>query len=155
MEKGKLERYTEPTFFFWLIGGKRDGTIARVLSVHRQTVWRVRRRYLEGGLESALRDPEYRERMYDILDIYEEPYHPQKPVLGVDEKNKQLIEDSRQRIQIKPGSLEKYDYQYKRKLCLINCLLSCCLLVGTKHREAYSPVTAEAESWRPPYQSSP
>ena len=60
-------------------------------------------------------DSEFVERMYDLLDLYEEPYDPRRPVIGVDEKPKQLLEDSRSPIPMKPGSLEKYDYEYKRK----------------------------------------
>jgi len=33
----------------------------------------------------------------------------------MDEKSKQLLEDSRRPILAKPGQLEKYDYEYKRK----------------------------------------
>ena len=58
---------------------------------------------------------EYRDRMYDILDLYNAPYDPKRPVLGVDEKPKQLLEDSRDSIPMKPGSPEKYDYEYLRK----------------------------------------
>ena len=60
-------------------------------------------------------DTEYRERMYDNLDLYEEPYDPKRPVIGVDEKSKQLLEDSRKSIPMKPGNPEKYDYEYIRK----------------------------------------
>lgn len=59
--------------------------------------------------------PKYRERMYDILDLYEEPYNPKKPVIGLDEKPKQLIEDSRTPIPVKPGKIEKRDYEYIRR----------------------------------------
>jgi len=52
--------------------------------------------------------------MYDILDLYEEPYNPKKPVVGLDEKPKQLLEDSRNPILIKPGKNAKEDYQYIR-----------------------------------------
>lgn len=58
--------------------------------------------------------PEFRERMYDILDLYEEPYDPKKPVVGCDEKTKQLIEDSKKPIPMKPGRPERYDYEYIR-----------------------------------------
>ena len=57
---------------------------------------------------------EYRERMYRILDLYKEPYDPKFPVLCFDEKSKQLLEDSRKPIPLKPGSVAKYDYEYKR-----------------------------------------
>jgi hypothetical protein len=58
--------------------------------------------------------PEYKERMYDILELYQEKYDPLKPVVGVDEKPKQLIGEERQKIAMKPGSPEKYDYEYQR-----------------------------------------
>jgi hypothetical protein len=59
--------------------------------------------------------PEYRECMYDILDLYEEPYDPKRPVIGFDEKPKQLIEDSRKSIAMQQGKSEKQDYEYIRK----------------------------------------
>ena len=58
--------------------------------------------------------PEYRERMYRILDLYKEPYKKGFPVICFDEKSKQLLEDSRRPIPLKPGSVKKYDYEYKR-----------------------------------------
>lgn len=36
--------------------GVEDGTIAEVLGVERTTIWRTRKAYLEGGLQSALYD---------------------------------------------------------------------------------------------------
>jgi hypothetical protein len=53
--------------------------------------------------------------MYRLLDLYKEPYDPHHPVVCMDEKSKQLLEDSRQPIAAKPGSMERYDYEYKRK----------------------------------------
>ena len=53
--------------------------------------------------------------MYDILDLYAEQYDPMKPVIGLDEKPKQLVEDKRQPIPMKPGSVERYDYEYIRR----------------------------------------
>jgi len=58
--------------------------------------------------------PEYRERMYRLLDLYKDAYDPKHPVVCMDEKSKQLLEDNRKPITAKPGSLEKYDYEYKR-----------------------------------------
>jgi len=60
-------------------------------------------------------DSEFLERMYAILDLYNEHYDPRRPVICVDEKPKQLLEDSRKPIPMKPRSPEKYDYEYKRK----------------------------------------
>src|SRR3989338_6399063 len=53
--------------------------------------------------------PEYRKRMYDILDLYQQPYDPLMPVIGFDEKPKQLVEDSRSPILMQPGKSEKKD----------------------------------------------
>ena len=58
---------------------------------------------------------EYRTRMYRLLELYKLEYNPRQPLVCMDEKSKQLLEDSRQPIKAKPGKLEKYDYEYKRK----------------------------------------
>ena len=50
--------------------------------------------------------------MYDILNLYEEDYNPKKPLICLDEKPKQLLRDKRIPIPMKPGSSEKYDYEY-------------------------------------------
>lgn len=52
--------------------------------------------------------------MYMLLDLYEEEYDERYPVVCMDEKNKQLIEDVRGVLPLKPGSTAKYDYEYKR-----------------------------------------
>jgi hypothetical protein len=52
--------------------------------------------------------------MYRLLDLYRMPHDPKYPVVCMDEKSKQLLEDNRKPIPPKPGSLEKYDYEYKR-----------------------------------------
>jgi len=58
---------------------------------------------------------EYRTRMYRLLELYQQGYDPSQPLVCMDEKSKQLLEDSRQPIKAKPGKLEKYDYEYKRR----------------------------------------
>lgn len=57
---------------------------------------------------------EYRYRMYKILDLYKSEYNSNQPVVCMDEKSKQLIEDKRKPLPMKPGSFEKKDYEYKR-----------------------------------------
>lgn len=57
---------------------------------------------------------EYRQRMYALLDLYQQDYDGLYPVVCVDEKSKQLIEDVRGGYKLKPGSTAKYDYEYKR-----------------------------------------
>jgi len=52
--------------------------------------------------------------MYRILDLYSKPYNKRFPVICFDEKSKQLLEDARTSLPMKPGSPKKYDYEYKR-----------------------------------------
>ena len=52
--------------------------------------------------------------MYDVLELYARPYHEQEPVICIDEKSKQLIQDTRQELPMKPGTPAKYDYEYVR-----------------------------------------
>ena len=59
-------------------------------------------------------DATYRRRMYAILDLYNEPYDPRKPVIGVDEKPKQLLGEKRVPLAMRPGHSERYDYEYVR-----------------------------------------
>jgi hypothetical protein len=52
--------------------------------------------------------------MEDVLDLYEEPYDPQRPVVCFDETSKQLVAEKRSPIPAKPGRLERFDYEYQR-----------------------------------------
>ena len=58
---------------------------------------------------------EYRQRMYDVLELYARPYRAQEPVICIDEKSKQLIRESRAPLPMKPGAGAKYDYEYVRE----------------------------------------
>jgi transposase len=58
---------------------------------------------------------EYIERMEDVLEVYERPYDPNKPVVCVDEKPVQLLDNVRDPIPATPGSVAKVDYEYERK----------------------------------------
>ena len=53
--------------------------------------------------------------MYALLSLYKQQYDERHPLICVDEKSKQFLEDSRKPIAMKPGSPCKYDYEYKRK----------------------------------------
>lgn len=58
---------------------------------------------------------EYRDRMYVLLDLYQQEYDELHPVICIDEKSKQFLEETRNPLAMKPGSPYKYDYEYKRK----------------------------------------
>lgn len=49
-----------------------------------------------------------------ILDLYEQPYNPARPLVCFDETNKQLIAETRLPLPMKPGQVQRYDYEYKR-----------------------------------------
>jgi len=51
--------------------------------------------------------------MLDILEVYERPYDPQKPVICVDEKLIQLIKDIRTPLSVQAGKAKRVDYEYK------------------------------------------
>jgi hypothetical protein len=57
---------------------------------------------------------EYRERMYEVLGLYAQPYDPAEPVVCLDEKSKQLLEQTRRPLPAAPGQIAKEDYKYKR-----------------------------------------
>ena len=50
--------------------------------------------------------------MEDILDVYQRPYDPKKPMICIDETNKQLIKQTR--LPCAPGQPAKVDYEYER-----------------------------------------
>ena len=49
-----------------------------------------------------------------ILDLYERAYDPKHPVICFDETSKQLIEETRLPLPVKPGQVQRYDYEYRR-----------------------------------------
>ena len=52
--------------------------------------------------------------MEDVLDVYQRPYDPQRPVVCLDELHKQLIGETRTPIPASIGRVEKYDTEYTR-----------------------------------------
>ncbi len=52
--------------------------------------------------------------MEPVLDTYERPFDPDRPVVGVDEASVQLIEEVRDPIPTAPGQPARMDYEYKR-----------------------------------------
>ncbi len=53
--------------------------------------------------------------MEDVLDLYEEPYDPARPVVCFDESPKQLIAEVREPIPVEPGAPARHDTEYERK----------------------------------------
>jgi DDE superfamily endonuclease len=53
-------------------------------------------------------------RMEEVLDLYEEPYDPKRPVVCFDERPCQLIGEVRNPLPTKPGRVERFDSEYER-----------------------------------------
>jgi len=52
--------------------------------------------------------------MEHVLDIYKKPYNEDFPVVCMDESPKQLIEEGKPRLPIRPGEEQRVDYEYIR-----------------------------------------
>ena len=52
--------------------------------------------------------------MEQVLDIYERPYDPRRPVVCFDERPCQLLDHVMMSIPMRPGRVEREDYHYKR-----------------------------------------
>ena len=52
--------------------------------------------------------------MEDILEVYQRPYDPHRPLVCLDETSKQLIAETRMPIAAKPGRPGRHDYEYQR-----------------------------------------
>ena len=70
--------------------------------------------------------------MEDVLDLYEEPYDPQRPPVCFDETSTQLIGESRIPLPARPGRRERFDYEYRRNGTR-NLFMLCEPLRGWRH----------------------
>jgi hypothetical protein len=52
--------------------------------------------------------------MEDVLEVYQRPRDPRRPVVCLDEQSKQLIKETRPPIPAAPGRVERTDYEYER-----------------------------------------
>jgi hypothetical protein len=53
--------------------------------------------------------------MEDVLEVYTRPYDPKRPQVCVDETSKQLLDDVREPLPLKPGHPQRYDTEYERE----------------------------------------
>ena len=52
--------------------------------------------------------------MEDVLEVYQRPHDPRRPLVCLDETSKQLIKETRTPIAAKPGQPAREDYEYER-----------------------------------------
>lgn len=60
-------------------------------------------------------NPEYLEKMEDVLAVYEKPYNAAEPVVCMDEKPVTLHAEVRPPIRMAPGKIAKRDNEYERR----------------------------------------
>lgn len=73
--------------------------------------------------------------MEDVLDLYQRPYNPEIPVVCMDEKPYQLLDEKLKPLPVKPGSIKKTDCEYVRNgTCSIFVFTE--PLAGLRHVEA-------------------
>ena len=52
--------------------------------------------------------------MEDVLEVYQRPHDPLRPVVCLDETSKQMIKETRAPILAAPGRKARHDYEYER-----------------------------------------
>ncbi len=70
--------------------------------------------------------------MEDVLDLYAEPYDPQRPVVCFDETSTQLLGETREPLPMRPGQPRRRDYEYVRAGTR-NLFLTCEPKAGWRH----------------------
>jgi hypothetical protein len=53
--------------------------------------------------------------MEDVLALYQEPYDPARPLVCMDETNKQMVGETRKPVPAAPGRPRRIDYEYERR----------------------------------------
>jgi hypothetical protein len=70
--------------------------------------------------------------MEDVLEVYQRLHDPDYPLVCVDESSKQLINETRTPIAMKPGQPARYDYEYERN-ATANLFMMFAPLEGRRH----------------------
>ncbi|HYA81762.1 MAG TPA: IS630 family transposase [Methylocystis sp.] len=70
--------------------------------------------------------------MEDVLEVYQRPHDPKRPLVCLDETSKQLIIETRTPIAVKPGQPAREDYEYERN-GVANLFMMFAPLEGWRH----------------------
>ena len=52
--------------------------------------------------------------MEDVLEVYQRPHDPARPLVCLDETSKQLVDETRTPLPVRQGQPARHDYEYKR-----------------------------------------
>jgi DDE superfamily endonuclease len=72
--------------------------------------------------------------MEDVLETYQRPRDPERPLVCLDETSKQLVAETRTPIPAKPGQTARHDYEYERN-GVANIFMMFAPLEGWRHVE--------------------
>jgi hypothetical protein len=70
--------------------------------------------------------------MEDVLEVYQRPHDPRRPLVCLDETSKQLIIETRKPIAAKAGQPARHDYEYERN-GVANLFMMFAPLEGWRH----------------------
>src|SRR5258708_7535698 len=70
--------------------------------------------------------------MEDVLEVYQRPRDPERPVVCLDETSKQMIVETREPIPAKSGRKARHDYEYARN-GVANLFMMFAPLEGWRH----------------------
>lgn len=79
--------------------------------------------------------------MEDVLEVYQRPHDPDRPVVCLDETTKQLVKETRMPVPATPGRTARHDYEYERN-GTINLFMLFAPLEGWRHVEVTDRHTA-------------
>jgi DDE superfamily endonuclease len=79
--------------------------------------------------------------MEDVLDVYQRPHDPARPLVCLDETSKQLVGETRTPQPMQPGRPARHDYEYKRN-GTANLFMLFAPLEGWRHVEVTARRTA-------------
>jgi DDE superfamily endonuclease len=79
--------------------------------------------------------------MEDVLEVYQRPHDPDRPVVCLDETTKQLVKETRTPVPATPGRPARHDYEYERN-GTINLFMLFASLEGWQHVEVTDRHTA-------------
>ena len=79
--------------------------------------------------------------MEGVLDVYQRPHDPARPLVCLDETSKQLVEETRTSQPMQPGQPARHDYEYKRN-GTANLFMLFAPLEGWRHVEVTARRTA-------------
>lgn len=68
--------------------------------------------------------PEFVAQMEEVLDLYAQPFDPERPVVCMDERPMQLLKETRTPLPARPGSEAKFDYEYERSGTAVHFLFT-------------------------------